>query len=222
MARRTKPRCFLQWHQRPREFICLQFLKAFQIHQFLWFLHGNIALLRKFSHSSLHSNWQRVQDFSPIFMWLFLPITGDTKPFSEEPKPDPQPGKTPFGLLLPAKLCSLTPAQSLACALPQQLSIRYFLFADKSSLPFFLPRAFESITYDIWVKHNMPVEVEACSRHTVWSQVSLGCCIPGQAWPSHNARLCLLSPASTPERFLSPQGQRSAVSLCNCKAGRNS
>lgn len=106
----------IQCHKRPREFICLQFLKTVKVHQFLCFLHGNIALLCKFSHCSLHFNWQ---NFSPVFVWLFLPVTVNTKPFSEQLKSDPLMEKIPLGLLLPAKFCSLAP--TLACAVLQQL-----------------------------------------------------------------------------------------------------
>lgn len=138
MACRTKPRCLIQWPKRSGELIFVQYPKAFQILQFLWFLHGTIALLRKFSHSSLHSNWQHVQDSSPIFIWLFLPITVNTKPFSEEPKPDPLLRKIPFGLPLPAKLCFLTLAWSPACAV-LQLSIRYSSLQMNAPFPFSFP-----------------------------------------------------------------------------------
>lgn len=95
-----------------------------------------------------------MQDFSPIFIWLFLPITVDTKPFLEELKPDSLLGKSPFGLLLPAHLCS----QSLASTTESQSLCRatasypILLFADENFLPVLLPlpKAFGSIAYDIW------------------------------------------------------------------------
>lgn len=86
----------IQCHKRPRELICLQFLKTFKIHQFLCFLHGDTALLCTFSHCSLHFNWQCVQNFSPIFIWLFLPITVSTKPFSDSWSQIPWWGKSPL------------------------------------------------------------------------------------------------------------------------------
>lgn len=131
--------CLSSWHRRLRELICLQlFLKTIQISSSFEFCMAILHSSVKFCHSSLHSNWWCVQDSSPIVIQFFLPITVDTKLFSEELKPDPLLGKTAFVLLLPAKVCALKPAQRLAGAVIK-LSIRYSSFQIKAPFPFSFP-----------------------------------------------------------------------------------
>lgn len=100
-----------------------------------------------------------MQDLGPIFIWLFLPLAVDIKPFSEELKPDPLLVKIPIVPLFPAKLCCLTPAQSLACVILQEVPISRSPWQIKAPFPFSIP-----FPFSLWEGHTRHLGEAHCAH----------------------------------------------------------